>query len=755
MMAVCLLPLLLANVAAAADTSSMMPDNNIASKSSVVAHPIPIVSSETNLMLRRRLADATAPANDKKRETDKTGTKKTSTADLVAKAKEDAKKKVDDALQTAVSDKKDDAKKESADKKKKADDKPKVPQFSVHKKPISSASLTKVADSVAKAAALEKKKEMEKDSDEKKKDGEDAKVLADKKTSTVTKATADGKTKDIKAAESTHAAVEAKKDIKPTTKADDDEKKPENKKEPFSDVGKKPTSSFPVTSDAKTSTTPIASDNADNVKKEERISSMAKPQLPKPVKPNSIKDVDKCKEKLKQTRADLLKKNPKLQKKVDAKKAEEDKKNLKATAADNGKTGTPKAKAAVANTSAGGKDKLDEMAKQMKKKQAFAKLKDVLRKREEKQKKANNAKKDEKDPHQRRSRPLRPGERVFSKIPIVKRAYKKTPLENAFSDATLSLVEGLKHGIFTDEANPLDHRRKEALRDWLSLLSATLPPELALHMLINDLLANIDTASQKKSKLLKILKKHPIKERKWSAECSRSGKRSETGGFSCGFWKLFHIISVGLAEQRVGIDVGKTAISPMKAADTLREYMVLFFGCELCSRNFLSQYDQCAYRRCDRLSESAQDLEDVDWYEFALYLWEFHNGISVNVYNEKAGSNKAMGRDEISVIFPSMEQCFLCLKEDGTFDDEHVTRHLVEAYWSGPDGDSKDELLRSYERSLEKPMFSNSILFLSLSMMAVAAYIMKRRYIKRTGLHKKFDRPSSNGHTASKKWRRI
>ena len=701
-------------------------------------------------MLRRRLADATAPANDK-RETDKTATKKTSTADLVAKAKADAKKKVDDALKAAVSDKKDDAKKESVDKKK-ADEKPKVPQFSVHKKPISSASLTKVADSVAKAAALEKQKETEKESGEKKKDGMDAKVPADKKTSTLTKTTADGKTKDIKAAESTHAADGAKKDIKPMTEADDDKKRPESKKEPVSDVGKKPTSSIPVTSHAKTSTTAIASDN---VKKEERISSMAKPQLPKPAKPNSIKDVDKYKEKLKQTRADLLKKNPKLKKKVDAKKKAEEEKNLKATAADNGKTGTPKAKAAVADTSAGGKDKLDEMTKQMKKKQAFAKLKDVLRKRDEKQKKTNDGKKDEKDPHQRRSRPLRPGERVFSKIPIVKRAYKKTPLENAFSDATLSLVEGLKHGIFTDEENPLDHRRKEALRDWLSLLSATLPPELALHMLINDLLANIDIASQKKSKLLKILKKHPIKERKWSAECSRSGKRSETGGFSCGFWKLFHIISVGLAEQRGGIDVGKTAISPMKAADTLREYMALFFGCELCSRNFLSQYDQCAYRRCDRLSESAQDLDDGEWYEFALYLWEFHNGISVNVYNEKAGSNKAMGRDEISVIFPSMEQCFLCLKEDGTFDDEHVTRHLVEAYWSGPDGDSKDELLRSYERSLEKPMFSNSILFLSLSIMAVAAYSMKRRYIKRTGLHKKFDGPSANGHATSKKWRRI
>lgn len=721
-MAVCLLSLLLANAVSASDTPRVMQDIMISSND-----PTPTVSSETNPMMRRRLADVTSLANDKRDtdKTDKTATKKTSTADQVAKAKEEVKKKIDVALKAAVSDKKEDGKKgESTVKKKNTNDKPKVPQFSVHKKPISSASLTKVADSVAKAAALEK----EKKTDEKKTKSINKEVTADKKTAEVTKPSANGKTTDVKAERTSEV---------------------EGKKEPASDTATKPTSSIPVKTDAKTS---IATTVHVNEEKDVHTSK-TKPQLPKPIKPNSIKDVDKYKEELKKTREDLLKKNPKLKKKVDAKKKAEDEKKKqteKATTHSN-----VDKKVAVVDASAGGKDKLDEMAKQMKKKQAFAKLKNVLRKREEKKKKTSDGKQVEKDPHKRRSRPLRPGERVFSKIPIVKRAYKKTPLENAFSDATMSLVEGLKHGIFTDEESPLDHRRKEALRDWLSLLSATLPPELALHMLINDLLANIDTASEKKSKLLKILKNHPIKERKWSAECSRSGKRSETGGFSCGFWKLFHIISVGLAEQRGGIDVGKSAISPMKAADTLREYMALFFGCDLCSRNFLSQYDQCAYRRCDRLSESAQDLEDDEWYEFALYLWEFHNGISVIVYNEKAGSNKAMGRDEISVIYPSMEQCFLCLKEDGTFDDEHVTRHLVETYWSGPGGDSKDELLRSYERSLEKPMFSNTILLMSLSMMAVAAYVMKRRYIKRTGLHKKFDGPSANGHKGSKKWRRI
>ena len=515
-----------------------------------------------------------------------------------------------------------------------------------------------------------------------------------------------------------------------------------------------------------------------------------KAQLAKPARPNSMKDVDRYKEKLKKTREELLKNNPKLKKKVEAKQkkaAEEgEKKKQKAKEKETQKV-NEKAKAghdndfgkstSVAKTDSpmtGGKEKLAEVDEQLRKKKALESLNDVLRKGngvdgakakakagnnagDEKKKergKANDAKDSD---HQRRSRPLRPGERVFSKLPIVKRAYKKTPLEDTFSDATLAFVEGLKHGVFPDAVGPLDHRRKEALREWLALLSASLPPELALHSLINDLMANIDTVSKMKSNLIKTIKKHPIKERKWSAACSKAGKRSEHGGFSCAFWKLLHIVSVGLAEQRGGMDVGKEdAITPMKAADTLREYMALFFGCDVCTRNFISQYDQCAYRRCDRLAESAGDLPDEEWYELALYLWEFHNGVSVSVYHDKTDTAKTKGKDEISVIYPNMEECFLCLGEDGIFDDEQITRHLVETYWAGPERDSKDDMLRTYERSLERPLVSTTVLYASFSMMLLAAYVMKRRYIKRTGHHKKFDAPNSNGYSkTAKKWRRI
>ena len=276
--------------------------------------------------------------------------------------------------------------------------------------------------------------------------------------------------------------------------------------------------------------------------------------------------------------------------------------------------------------------------------------------------------------------------------------------------------------------------------------------------------------SEKKSNFLKMIKKHPIKEKKWSKSCSRSGKRSSTGGFSCGFWKLLHVISVGLAEHRGGIDRGlavggtdsypamESAISPMKAAEILREYMALFFGCDICSRNFLGHYDECGYHRCDRLVENAIDLTEHQWREFALYIWEVHNGVSVGIFHEKVERKKTDGRidyrheNEISAIWPHMEQCFQCLRDDGTFSEDRVVRYLSETYWSGPEADSKDDMLRDYERALEKPLFSNGIPYISLSLMLLGAWMMKRRYIKQTGYHKKND---DSYATKTKQWRRI
>jgi len=723
---------------------------------------------------RRKLVEEKASeqreAGDKKDAGKEKKDKAESTARKAKEAKDaTAKKKTSTAATTAVTD---DAKKKDGKAKAKA----KEPQFSVHKKPISAESLTKVAESVQKqavaaAAAAAKKKtkvtkgeeeeknkkknaaaDVTKGTDEKKKKDEKEKAETDETKKKVEEATKTGAT-DVKKIESDKAKGAAPKVDDKKNNHHDDSTANKNK------AGKEPPK-IPDTPPA----IPAVSD-ADKGK----ATTGVKP-MPTVTKPKTPKEVDKYKDMLKKTRDALLDKNPKLQTKLDQATAKDKERRDDA--------GAKKKKDEEDGDDVSGKAKLEQMTKDMKKKQALTKLRDMLRKQKdtkgatdlaELRKKKKKENRDNSKVHQRRSRPLLPGERVFNKVPIVKRAYKKTPLEEAYSDATLSLVEGLKHGIFPDDSNALDYRRKEALKDWLQLLSVTLPPELELHVLIDDLRTNLDSISGGKSKFLKTIKKHPIKEKKWSRSCNKSRRRS-VQGFACGFWKLLHIVSVGLAEHRGGIDHGlsigstasyptmESAISPMKAADILREYMALFFGCDVCSRNFLGRYDECDYHRCDRLAENAIDLTDDQWREFALYIWEVHNGISVGLFHDKVERKKEGGHtdysheDEIAVIWPNMEQCFQCLRDDGTFSEDRVYGYLSETYWSGPEKDSNDDILREYERALERPLFSNGILYVSLSLMLIGAWIMKKRYIKHTGLHKKNDDPYS---AKPKQWRRI
>ena len=88
-----------------------------------------------------------------------------------------------------------------------------------------------------------------------------------------------------------------------------------------------------------------------------------------------------------------------------------------------------------------------------------------------------------------------------------------------FGDAALSFVTGLKMGVYTD-GRPLDQKRQGALVDWLQLLSVSLPPELGLHALIDDLLSNISYISQGRDKLYEQLDKYPLANKFWSGSCS-------------------------------------------------------------------------------------------------------------------------------------------------------------------------------------------------------------------------------------------
>ena len=293
--------------------------------------------------------------------------------------------------------------------------------------------------------------------------------------------------------------------------------------------------------------------------------------------------------------------------------------------------------------------------------------------------------------------------RLPEKLPVVKRMFKMTEEEELILDASLSFVAGLKYGVFMS-SDSLTTKQKDALKGWLDLMSVSLPPEWGLHSLIDELNDNTESISQSNENLLRILRKHLLPRRVWSPSCMRPGSPQ---GFSCGMWKLLHTSTVGIAEQRGGlnlvqagvVDSGTRIFTPADAADTIREYLAHFFGCIECRNHFLAQYDQCSFRRCDRLTDNAPVATAEDWKQLALWLWEVHNGVSVHVAHERINREMEsknvkttrfrMARlkrdDEIKHLYPSLEQCFQCFDEDGSWEEENVFEFLESTYWSKPD----------------------------------------------------------------------
>jgi len=289
--------------------------------------------------------------------------------------------------------------------------------------------------------------------------------------------------------------------------------------------------------------------------------------------------------------------------------------------------------------------------------------------------------------------------RIRERIPVLKRTVRMTPEEQLILDASLSFLQGLKLGVFKT-TGPLSSDKRIALKDWLELLRISLPLEWAIHDTITDLIHNFELISESPEGLTSTLAKHPFPRKKWSKSCTTRGN-----GFTCGFWKLLHIMTVGVAEHRGGFDLvvngdvrdDTRVFSPLEAADTVRKYMLHFFLCSECSDHFMHHYDNCANnRRCDRLTGDEESASDADWKELAKWLWETHNEVSVRLLNERAddkrkekrifkapqaGPGGAAMKDEIQALWPTIEGCITCFNEDGSYNEDSVFLHLERTYW--------------------------------------------------------------------------
>ena len=349
---------------------------------------------------------------------------------------------------------------------------------------------------------------------------------------------------------------------------------------------------------------------------------------------------------------------------------------------------------------------------------------------------------------------------------------------DVYRDAALSFTYALENYIYEGGQVKLLPEQARALSEWFDLLYWTLPPTWMLHALINDLRRNIDDVVNSKSRLLEIVKSHHgvVHERKhmqWSQGC-RNGE-GVVASFSCGLWCLFHIVSVGVPERHASVLGQRHRVSTQHAADTLMDYMRYFFNwCPQCREQALQLHNSCAFNSCRRFRQrhkhSQKRPPESSWAEFPIWVWQFHNSINEKLMAKEA--SKLYGRKpskaEIHLSrWPPKDACFLCYRDNGSWNQHHVLKYLKEEYW--PAGVTNFRFVVLDKKPARKPrrywytatqeyfydimyfitpkspyaaMSIGTAIIAGISSYFALAATRKRlrlRTIRRTGRHKKYD----------------
>mmetsp|Transcript_14564 Transcript_14564/g.22772 ORF Transcript_14564/g.22772 Transcript_14564/m.22772 type:complete len:411 (+) Transcript_14564:339-1571(+) len=304
-----------------------------------------------------------------------------------------------------------------------------------------------------------------------------------------------------------------------------------------------------------------------------------------------------------------------------------------------------------------------------------------------------------------------------------------------YNDATVSFDFAMKNSIFT-KSESLNHNETKVFHKWLDLLDKSLPPPMAsLQKTVQTLVQHKHEIVESEHTLISYLhNKTQVKDEdssySWSTVCSPPAKDGAAGGYTCGLWQLFHILSMGVVEWNVLVTDDYQTISTMEVADLMRNYIDHFFGCEECRTNFLNEYDSCAFRRCERLSHNHTKSRNESR-QLPLWLWETHNAINLRLYHERVereqeeeeahgGSNmttmtRVTLEDKEDALWPHRQDCPTCWNEDGTFQEDAVYKYLRVYYWP------TDEISRTYKQELfpvrsKYYQRSSSILFGSSTM---------------------------------------
>jgi len=297
-------------------------------------------------------------------------------------------------------------------------------------------------------------------------------------------------------------------------------------------------------------------------------------------------------------------------------------------------------------------------------------------------------------------------------------------LEDIFNDALTAFILTIRYNIYGDlstirvhdnegASTQLPQMKADILKDFLDLCYWTLPSKwIMVQGLLHDLRSDFAVIIGGPHILKSLLSKHSgIETVAWSDGCkAKSNKDVDSNGinltsYSCGLWKLFHIISVGVNEAHHKVLGDVRRATPAYAAWVLRDFISEFIPekrdikegaitglpwCKGCKDRVINLYDSCKYEEIciSRITFSEKRIpQGENWQKVAEWMWTSHNE-----------GNKSS--------WPSKQKCPNCVRAGFLgrkfvdFTDSKIYDILKWEYWPSEFHNVRLAVLKKFTREL-------------------------------------------------------
>jgi hypothetical protein len=196
-----------------------------------------------------------------------------------------------------------------------------------------------------------------------------------------------------------------------------------------------------------------------------------------------------------------------------------------------------------------------------------------------------------------------------------------------------------------------------------------------VHNIVNDLRNNIAAIESRPDEVTRILASHDYykTDPKWSSSCEASDKVDQ--GYACGFWKLLHIVSIGVVEQHHSVMGDLQRVVVPHITTTIRDYVQYFdfAGNNEGSELLLQVFEECFgdvdcqsrmgirkkgfFARFRR--RNIPGKTDKSWRELSIFLWKTHQTYrSKRLGRTKDGYDSLLKVEELQ--WPPSTLCPMC-----------------------------------------------------------------------------------------------